>query len=226
MSILSTSSVRRIEFECPFCGGKSDTTLQLRIDLQKEPAALSRLFEGKLTEIACSKCGGSAVFDYSVELTDSENKLIFWLDPPNDPFSLKLNEGLCKADYRYRRVADSNTLREVVSVFRDNLDDGAMLLLKHLVAARILKDSGHSPLICNYEGLAGEATDAWLEFIIFTTEEGDPESVTVPLSMYIGIVGQISEIENVVMPVGNWVDWNDQTAERLWMSIPRESAIS
>ncbi|MEP6754471.1 MAG: CpXC domain-containing protein [Chthonomonadales bacterium] len=218
---IETKATRRIEFVCPFCKGKSDTVLQLQLDVIADPTIYDRLFAGSLNEIECQKCHEVVPFDYSMVLIDSVKKNTLWLDPQDDPFALKLESIERDREKLYRIVTDSNTLRELASVHRDGLNDGAMLLLKHMVAARVLQDTGNSPALCSYECRAGESADAWLEFVIFASEDAEPEGVTVPYGMYVELVDQLKDSIDKLMPNGEWIDWNDRMAEKLWMSIPR-----
>ena len=192
------------------------------IDFQLQPDAYLKLMAGSSTEITCSSCRISAPFEFSLQVVDRERNLSIWLDPPNDPFAIK---GFVQRDLimemSLRRVADMNTLREVAAVFRDGLQDGAMLLLKHMLAARILQDSGSSPILCSYEQRAGDSADARLEFVIFYSEEGDPETVTVPYEMYTNLVSETAPIISSVMPRGAWIGWDDDTVEKLWKALLR-----
>ena len=219
--------MRPIEYICPFCKGKSTAQLPSLIDVAKQSSEYSKLMDGTLTEIACGKCDRSAPFEYSLQIVDTERNLILWLAPPNDPFTIEEKDGfenIC--GMHLRRVADMNILREVAAIFRDGLQDGAMLLLKHMLAARILQDSGKSPILCSYEQRASESTDAWLEFVLFFSEDGEPEIATVPFAMYSDLNREIEPIIGEVMPQSVWVGWDEATAERLWRAIPRKFSVS
>jgi hypothetical protein len=155
--------------------------------------------------------------EHSLVFVDEAHGGAIWLDPPNDPLAAA-NPPLEPMD-RLRRVTDSNALRELAAIWRDGLDDGAMLLLKHMLAARMLEDSGSAPILCSYEDRFNSDGQEWLEYVVFTSEEGDPEGLRTPIATYRSVATAAEAVAADVFPGGKWVDWDDKSAQNLWEAM-------
>ena len=205
-----------IEFVCPNCSAKSLFALQNKIDLSANKANWTKLRDGSLLAATCSGCNSDIPFEFGMLASDKRKKLAFWLDVENDVFSIqKAVEEQKFEDHVLRKVTDSNTLSEIAAIFQDDLDDAAMLLLKHMTAAGYYQDTGKNPLICHYFNRDEES----LFFMIITTEDGDPETISMPISSYESLRASAAKAKQHLFPIGTWVTWNDETAMNLWTSI-------
>jgi hypothetical protein len=217
---LAGSMSREVEFLCPFCKARNKAQLCVRVDAVADPDLVDQLADGTLFEVTCWQCKESAPFDFSSQFLDRKRGICFWHDPPNDPLALgEEAAGDSFSDFQLRKVTDSNTFRELVHVWRDGLDDAAMLLLKHMLVARVMKDTGHCPVICNYDARINFEGQEWLEYVVFASEESDPETIRTPISVYESVAGAVQPFKESLFPVGQWVDWNDVTAEKLWTAL-------
>ena len=209
-----------IEFKCPFCQARNRANLISRVYLNDGSRAKSKILDGSLLDLTCWQCKESAPFEYSMQALDTDRKFSLWLDPKGDPMALgeKVWDGLDKS-YDLRRVTDSNSLNELAQIWSAGLDDAAMLLLKHMLAARVLQDSGKAPLICAYSGRVQDKDGDVLEFVIYKTEESDPEAITTPFSVYETLVDASTVARQKLFAKGQWVDWDDETAKNLWTAI-------
>jgi hypothetical protein len=217
----ATGATRQVEFHCPFCKARNRAELTVEVDAA-DTDAVEALLDGSLFEAACWHCKETAPFEYSLLYTDAANRRAVWLEPPNDP--LALGEAASQQtgeDWTRLRVQDSNTLRELVRIQQAGLDEAAMLLVKHLLAARILQDTGVSPVLCAFDALARDADGEWLEYVLFQTEESEPEMVRAPRSVYDGAAEAAAVGRSEVLNAGEWVDWSGETAGRLWSAAQR-----
>ncbi len=213
-----------IEFKCPFCQARNKANLISRVYLNDGSSAKTRILDGSLLELTCWHCNESAPFEYSVQAVDTDRKYSLWLDPAGDPLALGKNvwNGIDSA-YDLRRVTDSNTLNELAQIWASGLDDAAMLLLKHMLAARVLQDTGKAPLVCAYAGRIQENDADLMEYVIYSSEEADPEAITTPFSAYETLVEAATTARQNLFSKGQWVDWDDETARNLWTAVQGQS---
>lgn len=211
------SRIREVDFYCPHCREKNSGAFHMRIDARSEPEEASRLLAGTLSEVTCGSCRERSQMEHSLVFVDEPHGGAIWLDPPND----RLAAGVPPLEpmERLRRVTDSNALRELAAIWRDGLDDGAMLLLKHMLAARMLEESGSAPVLCAYEDRFNSDGQEWLEYVVFTSEEGDPEGLRTPFATYRSVAAATEGVAAEVFPAGKWVDWDDKSAQNLWEAM-------
>ena len=212
------SDVRAVEFLCPHCRGRLRAEFHTRVDAESEPELAGRLLAGTLSEVTCAHCKERPHLEHSVIYVDMAANGAIWLDPPKDPLAVSgpPTGGLPE---RLRRVADSNALREIAKIWDDGLDDAAMLLLKHMLAARMLEETGSAPILCAYEDRFNNEGQDWLEYVVFTSEEGDPETLRTPYSTYLGVADALAHRVESVFPAGQWVDWDETSAKALWEAM-------
>src|SRR5205807_4238663 len=92
-------------------------------------------------------------------------------------------------------------------------DDAAMLLLKHMAAARLQEEVGVPPVLCSYDRKASERDE--LQFIVYMTETSDPETLSIPIDLYCDIARSLQPHKRGLLPNGRWIDWTAETARRL-----------
>jgi hypothetical protein len=215
------SDARTVEFFCPHCKARTQSSFHTRIDAATEPDLSAQLLAGTLSEVTCWHCGERTLMEHSLVYVSRDRSGAIWLDPPNDPLGFAAPpEG--GTGPRMRRVRDANALRELATVWRDSLDDRAMLLLKHMLAARMFEETGSAPVLLAYEDRFNEEGQEWLEYVVFTDEEGDPEALRTPVSTYKSVVDALDanrEKVGQVLAPGTWVDWNGETARNLWEAL-------
>lgn len=208
------SEIREIEFFCPHCRARNKAALHTRVDARIEPEVAAQLLNGSLSDVNCWQCREQTPLEHSLVYVDEGVGGAIWLDPPKDP--LAVGEPPIENLSKMRRVRDANAVRELASIWRDGLDDAAMLLLKHMLAARMLEETGFAPILCAYEDRFNMDGKEWLEYVIFTSEDGDPESLTTPVSTYKSVAEAVEQQRDAVFPVGQWADWDDGAAQQIW----------
>ena len=213
------SRLREVEFFCPHCKARNKTSLHTLVDARNEPDVAAQLLAGTLSEVTCWQCRDRVPFEHSLVSVDPVKGEAIWLDPPNDPLAGGTAPETAVA--KMRRVTDANALRELTAIWRDGLDDRAMLLLKHMLAARMLEETGSAPLLCAYEDRFNMDGEEWLEYVVFTSEEGDPEALRTPYSTYRSVAEAVERQADSVFPEGKWSDWNDTSARSLWEAMQK-----
>lgn len=215
-----------VEFHCPFCKAHNRAEMWLRIEAAEDPALVQQAMDGALFTHTCWSCKEAATFDHALLFVDTARRVWFLNQPPSDP----LAEHLAPAemdnppnDFQLRRVSNTNAFQELLRVWQDGLDDGAMLLLKHMLAARVLQDTGEPPILCSYDVRVTHDRQEWLEYVVFANEESEPETLAVPLSTYESVRQTISPYTAALFPVGQWIDWNDETARTIWETVQGNS---
>lgn len=217
---------RDIEFTCPQCKGLNTITLWPRIDAESAPELMDMLYAGTLFDHVCGHCDETSSLDHTVLVEFGAAKTAILNLPPNDPLADTVNP----ADpawslYRLRKVTDSNALRDLALALRDELDDSAMLLLKHMLAARVMQDRGEPPVLCNYDAFIHDGSCELLEYVLFQTEESEPETLTGPMSFYDEVLQSVRSFQESIFPLGQWVDWSDNTAQQLWECVQQKVAV-
>jgi hypothetical protein len=210
----------RLDYYCPHCKARNHAALWTRVDASTDPELAERILDGTLFEHACAACQVVSALDHAVQFVDPERKLACWLDPPGDPLAHEAapEDELLEEFARYR-VWDMNAFRELVHVWKDRLEEPAMLLLKHMLVARILQDTGSCPILCSFDALVKLDNGEWLEYIVFQTEESEPETLRVPWNVYASVRESVGPQAGQVFVPGRWVDWDDKTATRLWEAV-------
>jgi hypothetical protein len=212
-----------IEFQCPACRGRNTVTLWPRIDAESAPELMDRLYAGTLFDHVCAHCYETSSLDHTVLVEMDAAKTALLNAPPNDPLAQAVNRSdPALGEYRLRRVTDSNALRELALALHDGLDDSAMLLLKHMLAARVMQDRGEPPVLLAYESTMQDGSREWLEYMLFQTEESDAETLTVPMAVYNDVLRTALPHQEDIFPAGKWVDWNDETAQRVWERVQQK----
>ncbi len=206
-----------VEFTCPHCKARNNATLWPRIDAESAPEIMDQLYAGTLFDHVCFHCHQPTALDHTVLIEFVPSQTAILNSPPNDPLAEAVKSSdAALAGYHLRRVTDSNTLRELALVIRDGLDDAGMLLLKHMLAARVMDDRGEPPVLCNYESTMRDGQRQWFEYVLFQNEESEPETLAVPMSAYESVLEVAREKREWACPCGEWIDWDEDSARKLW----------
>jgi hypothetical protein len=88
-----------------------------------------------------------------------------------------------------------------------------------MVAARVMQDRGEPPILLAYESTMRDGPNEWLEYMLFQTEESEPETLTVPMAAYDDVLRATLPHREEIYPAGKWIAWNDETAQRIWECI-------
>ena len=214
-----------VEFTCPHCKARNNATLWPRIDAESAPEVMDQLYAGTLFDHVCFHCHEPTALDHTVLVEFATARTAIMNSPPSDPLAAAVDAADSSLeDYSLRRVTDSNALRELALVIRDGLDDAAMLLLKHMLAARVMQDRGEPPVLCNYESTMRDGDKEWLEYVMFQTENSEPETLTVPMSVYQDVLNTVRDEKQMRFPTGQWMDWNEESAQCVWEHVQKEPA--
>ncbi len=220
---------REVDFHCPHCKARNRATMWLRVDAVSDPSLAERAMDGSLFEHACWHCNQATVLDHTHLFQDPQRRVWLLNAPPGDPLAQELQElHGCESpptDYRLRRVADLNAVKELLHIWRDGLDDAAMLLLKHLLAARVQQDRRGAPALCGYDARAQYEGREALEYIVFQTEESEPETLTVPIAVYTDLDKRVAPLKERLFPTGQWIGWDHTTARQVWEALQERGAM-
>jgi hypothetical protein len=206
-----------LDYYCPHCKARNHAELWTLLDASTDAGLAQQVLDGTLFEHECAGCKQVSALDHAVRFVDPKLGVCYWLDPPGDPLGQEAarNDGLME-EFRLYRVQEMNAFRELVHVWKDHLEESAMLLLKHMLAARVMQDSGAAPVLCSFDALVKLDNGEWLEYIVFQTEESEPETLRIPWNVYASVCESLSPyVERVAQP-GRWVDWDDKTAAAIW----------
>ena len=133
MSIPVKTTVR-----CPQCGKEIDFTMWQSIN-DEMPFALKDIITGKLFEAECKKCGKKANVHYPILVNDMAHRvMIYYIFPEDKEQTEKALEFMKNMyDGRVRIVTDQASLREKVAIFKEELDDRIIELLKLSILAQM-----------------------------------------------------------------------------------------
>lgn len=227
MGLAASSKVtaEEIEFVCPHCRARNRAAMVLRVDAATHPTLAERLREGSLFDQVCWQCREPTALDHALLYADPERRVAAADLPPNDPFAdlLDLSDAAL-AGCQLRLVHDMNAVRELAQIWHDGWDDATLLLVKHMLAARVQQESGAPPVLCAYGGRVEQAGEPALEYVLFRTEESEPEAITVPLKMVRDVEAAVALRRAEMFPPGQWIEWSGETAQALWEALHSRSA--
>jgi hypothetical protein len=209
-----------LDYYCPHCKARNHAALWTRVDVSTDPELAERILNGTLFEHPCAACHVVSALDHAVQFVDPERRLVYWLDPPGDPLAQEAapEDGLPE-EFALYRVRDMNSFRELVHVWKYRLEESAMLLLKHMLVARVLQETGNCPVLCSFDALVKLDNGEWLEYIVFQTEESEPETLRVPWNVYESVRESMEPYIDRLFRPGRWVDWDEKTATQLWEMV-------
>jgi hypothetical protein len=209
-----------VDYHCPHCHARNRIQAWTIVNAARDPHLAERILDGSLFEFSCRGCEAVHLLDHALLFCDEARSLAILHAPPADP--LMPDEKVLNAlsvEYQLRVVEDGNAFRELVHVWQDRLDDAAMLLLKHMLAARVLEDTGVCPVMCSFDARVNVERQEWLEYIVFQTEERAAETLRVPLSVYQSLEQEIAPQRASLFPNGQWIAWDDETAQQVWETL-------
>lgn len=192
-------------------------TVRTVVDAEGRPDLVAKLMDGTLCETTCPACGAAVAVDHALAYVDHPRRACCLCEPAGD-IAAPAAAAETRPGYRLRRVRDANTLRELALVWREGLDDLAMLLVRHWLADRLARDEGRPPLLCAYDGRE-EAGEGRLVYTVFMTERDPPATATVPMEAYRTMTDLANRVRGEVCPDGEWVGWDAETARRAWERI-------
>jgi hypothetical protein len=212
-----------LDYLCPSCKARNSIQVTLSVDAVDVPA-VEGLLDGTLFEFRCTACSSVNPMDHSVQFIDTKQAVCFRYAPQGDPLAAMLPEDTAWAEYSLRAAPDMNAFRELVHVWRDSLDNASMLLLKHMLAARVLEDSGSAPVLLSFDARVNMDGAEWLEYVLFQTEESDPETVRTPIGVYHSLAEVAAPAGERLWPRGQWADWDERSAAALWEAVAATGA--
>ena len=156
--------------------------------------------------------------EYPIEFRDQPNRIIVRCIPAAASPEPKVPGGL-EADFRYFQVNSITGFCELIHIITDKLDPCAMLMLKHLIAAKFLEDHGNSPALLGYDCLGSYEGLDCLEYVVYNTEESSAESLTVPVKVYNELSAMTLPRLDTLFPKAVWSEWNERTAKDVWAKL-------
>jgi len=210
------SRSNRIDVVCPECQARNPFEQWEVVDAVESPDLVARILEGTLFDFTCRNCEELITLDYSFRLEDHANRRMLQYDPlrgiPLEAPAIPLS------NYRLLRVSDPNAITEVARIWKDSLNDGVMLVIKHLLAGDLERSLGFRPDVCGYTGRADVEGEAHLAFVVQFNDE-EPRDYSVQWSLYEKLrAGQVDGAGADITGQG-WIPWNSETAGRLLRAL-------
>ena len=211
MTVASRS--RPIEVLCPECRAPNPFLQWEVVDAGENPAQVKGILDGELFDFTCRNCEQEITLDHSIRFEDHSACAICQYDPPRHvPLDLPPDP---PPAYRLRRLSDQNAFIELVRIWKDSLDDGVMLLVKHMLARDVEQNLGVRPLVCSFDSTGEVEGERSLDYAVWMPEEEEPRLFQMSISLYdqfqIALESDLPEI----LPDGEWVRWDQSTAQRI-----------
>ena len=195
MSIPVKTTVR-----CPQCGKEIDFTMWQSIN-DEMPFALKDIITGKLFEAECKKCGKKANVHYPILVNDMAHRvMIYYIFPEDKEQTEKALEFMKNMyDGRVRIVTDQASLREKVAIFKEELDDRIIELLKLSILAQMQNQLGDKEV----QGVYFVPDDHPRFEIVY---EGGLYYVTFDMGFYDKIKDEFEQVEDFAKDTGPYID--------------------
>ena len=134
------SKTSEAKITCPKCGKESSFTVWESVNRMLDPDAAEAVIDGSLFDFQCPNCGYKTRFYYPMLYHDMENGvMVFFVEKGNLEEGVKHitqfkempmpGKHLLKS-VRYRVVDDINDLREKAVIFKSQLDDRVIEIMK------------------------------------------------------------------------------------------------
>jgi hypothetical protein len=202
-----------IEIVCPYCAAKNRTRVWLNLNSSSDQPQIEDALSGKLFELECRGCESDIPLEHSLHFHDQGNKRYYRFDGPAGGLQAKANdlEGV-GLGYSLRRAGDFSSVLELMHIWSAGLDDGPMLLIKHMLAGEVQRFSGTAPLVCSFSHIDRSGDEATLEFVVIENEQSEAQNAGAPMRLYEDLVLRLKPLRDKVFPPGVWVDWDHVTA--------------
>lgn len=208
------SRSRRIEVLCPECRAPNPFVQWEVVDAAENPPLMDRILEGTLFDFVCTNCEEEITLEFSARFEDHAAALIVKYEAPRGP---ALEEPWIPGEkYRLRRVSDQNAFTELARIWKDSLDDSAMLVMKHMLARDVEEQHRIRPLVCGYEGLGEVDGEPCLSFIVWLPQDNEPRAFSVSSSVYEEIRARLPADAESTSSGERWVDWDSAAAQRIY----------
>jgi len=207
---------------CMNCGTVNHAQVWHAVNVAQDPRIARKVQDGSLFRAVCRSCGFQAGLDYPIHYHDPARRsycLYHQLGQalaPEDQPDLQDIAGKVGPEYRLRRVYDLDSLMELSRVWRDGLDDAAILALRLLLEAQVESHRGARPLALRFDHLEVDV-DA-LEYVLVMEESAPAESMTVPAVFYRNVFPRLEAHRERLFPTGRWVEWTRETARQALMA--------
>lgn len=209
-------------WDCPACKKRNITTRWQTVNVSVNPEIAAKVADGSLFSVTCEHCESQGRFNYSMQYHDQERKRYCFYHSPQEPVTRDTKKALQFAErefgrsYQLRRVYDLDSLIELASIWRDGLDDVAMLCHRLMLAAEIMGMKGSYPPILRYMGRGLEPgqdpEDEMFDYIAVLKESEPPLTVHAPAYKYLRLVDMVLDGRTRFFPAGKCGEWTDQTA--------------
>ena len=186
------------------------------MDASENPGQVTAILEGELFDFTCRNCEQEITLEHSIRFEDHSARAMCQHDPPRQALLELPSE--TPADYRLRRLSDQNAFIELIRIWKESLDDGVMLLVKHMLARDVEEEAGVRPLVCSFENQSEVEGEPYLDYVVWLPEEEDPRLFSMPMQTYNRFRSILSNELDRLLPAGQWVDWDSATAQRLYVA--------
>jgi len=217
------SRSRNVDIVCPECEARNPFTEWEIVDSALNPELFAAIVDGSLFDFTCRHCQEVITLDFSIRLHGPDTRAMIQYDAPRGP---QLETSAAPTpEYRLRKVRDQNGFIELARIGKDSLNDGVMLLLKHMLARDLEQQFGNRPLVCGYDSIVEEAGERFLGFAFVMPDDTEPRLFPATYKNYEGFVRAMEPDLQDIMPPGTWVNWDHQTAQRLLDALEAGAAM-
>ena len=197
------------------CGATIQFVLWQSINLAMNPEMAGRVISGDLFEVRCHVCEKINPVDYPLHYHDMANRR-YCVYLSDEAGTKEMHSALNMAadlfgktgSYQLWTVDTINGLREIARIWRDDLDDLAMLLAKTNFFMLNFVDGQHPDFV----GYSGQEGDNLLFDVLFGEQcrqrELDRES-------YDSYREYVEPKRSAILPPNRWVDWSIDTGKKI-----------
>ena len=211
------SRSRRIDVLCPECQERNPFVQGEVVDAAENPPLVDRILDGTLFDFTCTNCEEEITLEFSARFEDHARRFLFQYDAPHAPeLSLRPPPS---PEYRLRRVTDQNAFTELARIWKDSLDDGVMLLVKHMLVKDVEEQMGVRPLVCSYDQPSEVEGEPFLDYVVWMPEEDEPRLFSMPRMIYDELKVALPDDVDEILPDGQWAGWNAASAQRIYEAL-------
>ncbi|MFP4490181.1 MAG: CpXC domain-containing protein [Spirochaetaceae bacterium] len=123
------------EITC-YCGETLETDFPEQIDISRKPETVDQILNGTFMSIRCDSCGAVVKPEFYVKIIDSSGKMDITFFPELERTKYLSGKRTSQSD---RVVIGYPELREKVLLFKKNLDDRAVEIIKFLLLEKVVE---------------------------------------------------------------------------------------
>ncbi len=126
------SQSRTIEYTCPYCGRKYETTIYETITADEDEDLREKCVSGDIFHVECPHCHKDYMIQFPLLYIDRAHKFVLWVSD-QEPIGemMEVGKALSRQGYTLRRTPTISEFTEKISVLEDGVDDRMVELAKY-----------------------------------------------------------------------------------------------